>query len=175
MVSAKMQIVELGRLSLRDWAEVIAGEPAPFGEICGELEFQPKDHHIGVRDDSGALVAAVGWTVVTLEIEGHSPFEVIGVGALIVRRDLRCSGLAGPIMDLLVERSAETGLEFRMLFCEPHLEALYRRRGYELITDPVWVHQRSGLVRAPLLAMWRSVRPGGAWPAGSVKVQGLPF
>jgi predicted GNAT family N-acyltransferase len=175
MVSAKMQIVELGRLSLRDWAEVVDGEPAPFGEICAGLEFQPKDHHIGVRDDSGALVAAAGWTVVTLEIEGRSPFKVIGIGALIVRRDLRRSGLAGPIMDLIVERSAEMGLEYRMLFCEPPLEALYRRRGYELIADPVWVHQRSGLVRSPLLAMWRSVRPGGAWPAGSVRVHGLPF
>lgn len=170
-----MQIVELGRLSLRDWAQVVAGEPAPFGEISAGLEFRPKDHHIGVRDDSGALVAAVGWTVVTLEIEGHGPFEVIGVGALIVRRDLRNSGLASPIMDLIVGRSAEMGLEYRMLFCEPRLEALYRRRGYELITDPVWVHQRSGLVRSPLLAMWRSVRSGSAWPAGTVRVQGLPF
>lgn len=170
-----MQIVEFGRLSLRDWAQVVAGEPAPFGEICAGLEFRPKDHHIGVRDDAGALVAAVGWTVVTLEIEGHGPLGVFGVGALIVRRDLRRSGLAGPIMDLIVERSAETGLEYRMLFCEPRLETLYRRRDYELITDPVWVHQRSGLVRSPLLAMWRSVRPGRAWPAGTVRVQGLPF
>jgi len=175
MDSAQMQIVELGRLSMRDWAQLVQGEREPFGETCADFEFRPKDRHVGIRDSEGMLVAAGGWSLVDVEVDGHGRFEVIGVGALIVRQDLRGSGLAQPIMDRMRELMAETGVERRLLLCEPHLEPLYARRGYRRIDDSVWVDQPTGSVRWPLRTMWRPVQPSADWPAGVLRIQGLPF
>jgi GNAT superfamily N-acetyltransferase len=175
MDSAQMQIVELGRLSMRDWADLVDGEHEPFGEACAGFEFRPKDHHVGIRDREGRLLGAGGWSRVEVEVDGHGRFPVIGVGALIVRRELRGSGLATPIIEGLRERVAETGVTRRMLLCDAHLVALYTRWAYRPIEDPVWVDQPAGRVRWPLHAMWRPELPGARWPAGTVRVKGLPF
>lgn len=175
MDSAQMQIVEFGRLSMRDWAQLIEGEHAPFGTVCAGFEFRPKDHHVGIRDGDGALLAAGGWSRIDVEVDGHGRFEVIGVGALIVRHDCRGRGLATPIMERIRARIDATGVAHRMLLCEPHLEQLYARRGYRAIEDPVWVEQPAGSVRWPLRAMWRPRDSSTQWPAGVVRIQGLPF
>jgi GNAT superfamily N-acetyltransferase len=175
MDSAQRQIVELGRLSMRDWAQLVEGDPEPFGSACAGFEFRPKDHHIGVRDGDGTLVAAGGWSVVEVDVDGYGSFRVIGLGALIVRHDRRGSGLATPIMERLRDVIAETGISRRLLLCEPHLVPLYARRGYASIEDPVWVQQSSGPVRWPLRAMWRPIDPSARWPAGVVRVAGPPF
>lgn len=175
MDSAQLQIVELERLSMRDWVQLVAHEREPFGAICADFEFRPKDHHVGIRDADGRLVAAGGWLLVEVVVEGHGRFEVVGVGALIVRRDHRGSGLATPIIERMRERIAETGVSRRLLLCEPRLEPLYTRWGYRPITDPVWVDQPAGPIRWPLRTMWRPVTPAAQWPAGVVRIQGLPF
>jgi predicted N-acetyltransferase YhbS len=175
MASGQLQIVELGRLSMRDWAQLVEGEHEPFGGTCAGFEFHAKDHHIGIRDAEGALIAAGGWSRLEVDVDGHGRFEVIGVGALIVRHDRRGSGLATPIMQRIRERTAQTGIALRLLLCEPHLVELYARRDYRLIEDPVWVQQPSGPVRWPLCAMWRAAEPSATWPAGVVRIQGRPF
>ncbi|HET9124605.1 MAG TPA: GNAT family N-acetyltransferase, partial [Solirubrobacteraceae bacterium] len=133
------EIVEFGRLSMRDWAQLIEGEHQPFGAICAGFAFRPKDHHVGIRDADGRLLAAAGWSLVDIEIAGAGALQVVGVGALIVRQDLRGRGLAEPIMDRVRERIRRTPGAYRMLLCEPHLEPLYARRGYRPVEDPVWV------------------------------------
>jgi predicted GNAT family N-acyltransferase len=194
----KLEFVELGRLSFRDWARLIDGEPSPFGATTAALEFRPKDHHVAIRDERGDLVAAAGATVATVSVGGHDPFEVVGYGALIVRADVRGRQLSGPLMDRLRMLADQLGPDRAMLFCEPHLVRLYSRRGYREITAPVWVDQPSGPVRMPMRAMWRPLRPAGrvdgadtagptdpvhltgparpvAWPPGIVRLDGLPF
>jgi GNAT superfamily N-acetyltransferase len=175
MDSAQLHVVELERLSMRDWAQLVEGEHEPFGGACAELEFQPKDHHIGLRDGDGTLIAAGGWSRVDVEVDGYGRFEVIGLGALIVRHDHRGSGLARPVMERIRERTAETGVARRLLLCEPHLVELYTRWGYFPIEDAVWVQQSSGPARWPLRAMWRAIEPSVSWPGGVVRIQGLPF
>jgi predicted N-acetyltransferase YhbS len=175
MDSAQLQVVELARLSMRDWAQLVGGEHQPFGGTCAGFEFLAKDHHVGIRDDDGTLVAAGGWSRIEVEVDGYGRFEVIGLGALIVRHDQRGSGLATPIMQRIRECVDQTGVARRLLLCEPHLVELYTRWGYHLIEDPVWVQQPSGEVRWPLCAMWRAPDPAVTWPAGVVRVQGLPF
>ncbi len=175
MDPAQLQVVELGRLSMRDWAQLVEGEHEPFGGTCAGLEFRAKDHHIGIRDSEGTLVAAGGWSRVEVEVDGYGRFEVIGLGALIVRHDRRGAGLATPIMQRIRERTAQTGIPRRLLLCEPHLVELYTRWGYFPIDDPVWVQQPSGPVRWPLCAMWRAADPSVAWPPGVVRIQGPPF
>ncbi|MGH2907867.1 MAG: GNAT family N-acetyltransferase [Solirubrobacteraceae bacterium] len=175
MDSSHMQVVEFGRLTMRDWAELVEGDDEPFGATCAGFEFRPKDHHVGIRDPNGTLLAAGGWSRVELEVDGHGRFDVIGVGALIVRREHRGSGLATPVMARLRELVEATGAELCLLLCEPHLEPLYARRGYRSVADRVWVRQPSGPVRWPLPAMWRPVAPAARWPAGPVRIHGLPF
>ncbi len=170
----KLEFLELGRLSLRDWARLVGAEPSPFGETTAGLEFRPKDHHVAVRDTHGQLIAAAGATVATVAVDGHDPFEVVGYGALIVRADARGRQLSGPLMDRLRTLADRLGPDRAMLFCEPHLVRLYARRGYREIAAPVWVDQPSGSLRMPLRAMWRPLRPVG-WPRGVVRVDGLPF
>jgi GNAT superfamily N-acetyltransferase len=175
MDSAQLQVVELGRLSMRDWAQLVEGESEPFGGTCAGFEFRPKDHHVGLRDENGTLVAAGGWSRLDVEVDGYGRFEVIGLGALIVRHDRRGGGLATPIMQRIRDWTAETGVSRRLLLCEPHLIELYTRRGYLPIHDPVWVEQSSGPVRWPLCAMWRPTEPTVGWPTGVVRIQGPPF
>jgi predicted GNAT family N-acyltransferase len=167
--------VEFGRLSMRDWAQLVEGECEPFGPICAGFEFRPKDHHVGIRDAAGRLVAAAGWSLVDVEIAGAGDFQVVGIGALIVRRDLRGSGLAEPIMDRVRDQIRGGRGAYRMLLCEPHLEPMYARRGYRPVEDPVWVDQSAGPVRWPLSAMWAPLISSVGWPAGAVHIQGLPF
>jgi|SRR5579875_106471 len=175
MESAQLQFVELGRLSMRDWADLVGSEPEPFGGTCARFEFRPKDHHIGIRDGDGALVAAGGWSIVQVEVDGYGGFDVIGLGALVVRHDRRGSGLARPIMERLRDRLADTAVERRLVLCEPHLEPLYMRWGYRPVEDPVWVDQPSGPVRWPLRTLWRPSMPSASWPRGVVRIQGPPF
>lgn len=175
MESAFMQVVDLGRLSMRDWAQLVEGELDPFGSVCAGLEFRAKDHHAVIRDRDGRLLAAGGWSIVEVEVDGSGRFPVVGLGALIVRHDLRGSGLGAPIMDRLREQIAETGLAYRMLLCEPRLEPLYARRGDRPIEAPVWVEQPLGPVRWPLRALWAPLVSDEPWPQGAVRIQALPF
>lgn len=175
MESAQLQMVELGRLTMREWAHLVAGEPAPFGETCSAVEFRPKDHHVAIRDGDGTLLAAGGWTIVTVEVDSIGSFDVIGLGALIVRHEARGAGLARPIIDRLTEITGELGYAHRVIFCEPHLEQLYERQGYRALEAPVWVDQPTGPLLWPLLTMWSPTDPRHEWPTGTVTVHGLPF
>jgi hypothetical protein len=79
------------------------------------------------------------------------------------------------LMDRVAELGTRLGPDRAMLFCEPHLVALYLRRGYLEIDAEVWVEQPAGELLMPLTSMWRPLRPPAAWPAGTVRVRGLPF
>jgi GNAT superfamily N-acetyltransferase len=169
-----LELVEFGPLSLRQWVELTGHEPAPFGATTATLSFRAKDHHVGFRDTDGRLVAAVGATVVTVSAANGQPFEVVGGGGLIVRRELRGQGLSTALTAALRTLVLGLGPDRAMIFCEPDLLELHMRRGYTRIEAPIFVDQPDGRIEMPLLGMWRPVRPS-AWPPGRIDVQGLPF
>lgn len=169
-----MELVELGPLSVQDWLQLTGREREPFGATTAGLTFRPKDRHAAFRDRDGTLAAAVGATVATVRVGGGGPFEVVGIGGLIVRRDLRGRDLATPLMDRLRDMIDSLGPERAMLFCEEGLVAGYARRGYARIDAPVRVDQPGGRIEIPLRAMWRPLRPS-TWPPGTVDLDGLPF
>lgn len=173
-MDAQLEFIELGSLSLREWLEVTGRHRAPFGERSASLVFRPKTHHIGIRSSEGELVAVGGATIATVEVNGHEPFDVVGLGGLIIRADMRGRGLAEPLMDRLNALTAGLGPDHAMLFCEPRLVNTYTRRNYRLISAPVWVEQPEREVLMPLDTMWRPVRPAD-WPPGTVRLRGLPF
>jgi GNAT superfamily N-acetyltransferase len=168
------ELVEYGSLSLREWARLIEGESAPFGEVSAGLEWRPKDINVGVRDEGGTLVAVGGATVATVEIEGHGRFDVVGKGGLIVRPEARGLGLSRRIIERVQEISLELGPDRAMCFCEPRLCPMYARFGYSEIPDPVWVEQPSGPIVMPMSAMWEPIRPV-EWPRGTIHLDGPPF
>jgi hypothetical protein len=173
-MTSGLELVEFGALSLAQWVELTGHEPEPFGRTTAALAFRPKERHLGFRDGDGRLVAAVGATIATVVIEDCEPFDVVGVGALIVRKELRGQRLSQPLMDGLRTIMAGMGPDRAMLFCELIVLPLHAGRGYRQIPDPVWVDQPEGRLRMPLPAMWRPLRPS-TWPPGRVDLQGLPF
>jgi GNAT superfamily N-acetyltransferase len=169
-----LELVELGRLSLGDWLDLTERDPAAFGPSTASLIYRDKDRHLGLRSPDGRLAAVLGMTVAGIEIEGHEPFGVVGMGSLIVRRESRGRDLSGVLSRAARSRASQLGHDRAMLFCEPELVELHRRRGYALIDARVTVDQPGGRIEMPIPAMWRPIRPC-EWPSGHVDVVGLPF
>jgi hypothetical protein len=173
--AAVLEIIELGPLSLAEWIGLTGRDPDAFGDRSAGVVWRPKDRHVAVRDEHGKLAAVGGVTVGTVSVGGGEPFPVVGFGGLIVRRDLRGSGLMTPLMDRLVALGDSLGPDRALIFCEEPLVPLYTGRSYTLIESPVRVDQPDGRITMPIPALWRPIRPGPPWPAGPVEVDGLPF
>ncbi len=170
-----MRVVELDPQAEPYWDELLAGEREPWGAAGERLSWRDKTRNIGLRDDDGRLLAAGGAVLAELHADGGPPFEVGGLGGLVVTRSARGRGLARELAGHLLELARELPADRAMLFCEPHLEGLYREFGFEEITDPVWVDQPAGRVRMPMGAMWRPLCDGVGWPPGELYLDGEPF
>jgi predicted N-acetyltransferase YhbS len=170
-----MQLVELDRLAEPYWEELVAGEHEPWGSVGEELAWRDKTRNIGVRDDDGRLLAAGGTVVAEVRVGHESPFEVAGLGGLIVTRSARGRGLARLLARQLLVVALELGTQRAMLFCRPQLMALYGTFGFAPIEAPVWADQPGGRIEMPLPAMWKMLSGGVGWPAGTVELLGEPF
>jgi GNAT superfamily N-acetyltransferase len=169
-----LELVEIGMVSRRDWLELTDRDPAAFGDVTAGLIYRDKELHVGWRGRDGRLVAVLGLTVATVDVGGREPFDVVGMGSFIVRRDFRGRGLSRALSVAARERAKLLGPDRAMLFCAPNAVDVHRRRGYLPIEAPVRVDQPDGRIDMPIPAMWRPIRPSD-WPRGVVEVQGLPF
>ncbi len=170
-----LDLVEVGALTLRDWVELTERDPDAFGHAGEGLVWRPKDRHVCLRDQDGRLVAAGGATVVAVEV-GDERLDVVGMGSLIVHRELRGTGAMTRVSDAMARLAESLGPDHAMIFCLPRLTDMHRARDYRVIDAPVTVDQPDGRVVMTQTAMWRPLRSGAAlWPAGPVAVQGLPF
>jgi GNAT superfamily N-acetyltransferase len=170
-----VELVELGALTEEDWAELVDGEPDPFGPIGAGLAWRPKDRHVGLRAPDGRLVAVAGAAIASIEIEDGDGFDVVGLGSMLVTRSLRGRGLMSRLVEPVLALADGMGPDHAMIFCRPELVVLYRRLAFAEIAAPVWADQPEGRVEMPEPAMWRALREGAGWPPGRVDVRGLPF
>jgi predicted N-acetyltransferase YhbS len=170
-----MELVELGELTERDWAELTASENEPFGPVGAGLAWREKDRNVALRACDGRLIAAAGATIAEIEVEGAGSLQVVGLGGLIVTRSARGRGLMSMIVEPLLALAERMGPDRAMIFCRPELVALYRSLAFAEIQAAVWVDQPQGRVKMPEPAMWRALRAGAEWPPGRVDVRGLPF
>ncbi|MGA8365663.1 MAG: GNAT family N-acetyltransferase [Solirubrobacteraceae bacterium] len=170
-----MRLVELDRRSEPYWDELIAGEHDPFGGIGEQLVWRDKTRNIGIREDDGRLVAAAGAVLVDVKVGQEPPFQVAGLGGLIVTRRARGRGLARLLALRLLEIAAQLEAERAMLFCRAELMSLYAQFGFIAIEAPVWVEQPGGRVEMPMPAMWSALGGDAGWPPGRVDLLGEPF
>jgi predicted N-acetyltransferase YhbS len=170
-----MRIVLSGPLTDDERAALEGGEPHPFGTDGEELEWRPKDRHVMVRDEDGTPRASTGLLVVEVSAGDGEPFEVVGLGGVIVAPAHRGEGLARTVVEAALETAAAMGPAFAMLFCREAVRGLYAKLGFLPVPRPVEVQQPGGTAIMSQHTMWRSLHEGATWPAGPVRMRSLPF
>jgi ribosomal protein S18 acetylase RimI-like enzyme len=172
-----VELIEFGRLSNEQYAELVADEDDPWNGAEFDLQWLPKDHHVAVTDDDGRLLAAAGLVVVEVQCGGQPPIPVVGVGSVIVTASHRGRGIGRKVISEAIGRAEAMGPEIAMLFCRSENAGLYRRHGFAEVRRPVLVDQPDRVVEisAAGKAMWRPLTAGARLPDGIVKVNNLPF
>ena len=170
-----VEVVEYGPLTDAQRAALEGGEEHPFGTEGIELYWRPKERHVMLRDDEGRLLASTGLLVVEVSVDEDEPFEVVGLGGVIVAPGHRGRGLARVVVEAALERAATIGPDLALLFCRDGVLRLYRRLGFELVAPPIRVLQPNGGAVMPVNTMWRPLVDGAVWPPGAVLVRSEPF
>jgi GNAT superfamily N-acetyltransferase len=171
-----VEIVELDSVASEQWDALIGGEEQPWGCPTAErLTWADKERQLAARGDSGELLGLAAAGSYEIAVGEQDRFPVVGIGGVFVAKAARGAGLASELVGRLLVLAEQMGPERAMLFCRTPLMALYGRMGFAAIDGPVQAEQPSGPVEVPMRAMWRPLREGTAWPAGPVRVLGLPF
>jgi predicted N-acetyltransferase YhbS len=170
-----VKVVELeGDHSAAERAELHDGEVNAFESVHLGMYWDDHERRI-VLVDEGRMIACAGLVVAPVHV-GDEALEVVGVGGVIVTHSRRGEGLARRVMEGALERAAQLGPAFALLFCRPDRAGFYRKLGFAKVDAPVEVAQLEGERREmPLDTMWRPLREGATWPAGPVSLPGLPF
>jgi predicted GNAT family N-acyltransferase len=170
-----MEVVEVGRLSDSEWAELEGDEVDPFDAARSGLEWGSKDRHVTLRRPDGHLVASAGLVVAEVHVDGAAVIPVVGIGGVIVTARCRGQGLGDRIVAAALRTAATLGPGIAMLFCYPDRAGLYARHGFAEIAAPVLVHQPAGPVEMTMVTMWRALHEGETLPPGQVVLNSLPF
>jgi GNAT superfamily N-acetyltransferase len=171
-----MELIEFGRLSEERYSELVGDEEDPWKAEAFALKWRPKDHHVGICDEDGRLVAVAGLVVVEVQFGEQLGIPVVGLGGVIVTASHRGRGLGARVISGALSRAEALGPQIAMLFCRPEMAGLYRRYGFAELPGPVLVGQPGGVVEIPGgVTMWRPLHPNACLPEGAVKVHGLPF
>ena len=168
-------MIEFGRLSESQRAELEGDEVDPFDAAGNTLQWRPKDHHVALRGPEGRLVASAGLVLSDVQADGSDPVPVVGIGGVIVAAPYRGRGLANRLIDELLTRATTLGPDLAMLFCHRNRAGLYTRHGFIEISATVVAQQPPGLVEMQMVAMWRALREGARLPPGNLTLGGLPF
>jgi len=170
-----VRVVELDPVSEPYWDELIAGEREPFGGEGEQLSWRDKTRNIGLRDEDGHLLAAGGVVLAEVRPAEGPPFQVAGLGGLIVTRRARGHGIARTLGPHLLAAAEELGVERAMIFCRAELMPFYEQFDFRQVRAPVWADQPQGPVRMPLATMWKPLREGVELPDGELRIVGEPF
>ncbi len=169
-----VELVELRALTSDQRRDLYGDELDPFEMAAAGLRWRDKDDFVALRDPHGHVVAVAG--LVRAELEAVSgPLAVVGLGHVMVARPHRGRGHSRTIVEAAMRRAETFGPDFAMLFCRPDRVGLYERLRFVEVGAPVTVDQPDGAIEMPIRAMWRALRDGADWPAGPLRLRGLPF
>ena len=170
-----MEVVEFGRLSDAQRAELEGDEEDPFDSAGNTLRWRPKDRHVALRADDGRLVASAGLVLAEVEVGGTGPIPIVGIGGVLVSAACRGRGLGNRVITEILDRAASTGRELALLFCHRNRAGLYERHAFAEVPPPVLVEQPGGPVEMSMVTMWRALREDRKLPEGKLVLRGLPF
>jgi predicted GNAT family N-acyltransferase len=170
-----VEAIELDAVGSEQWDAVIDGEPTPWGAAGADLSWARKTRHVGVLGEDGRPLALAGVVIARIRAGEHDPFDVVGIGGVIVTRSHRGEGLSTPLLEGVMRLAHRLGPERAMLFCRDALTGLYAGHGFRSIDAPVSADQAEGRITVPMRAMWAPLAPGAGWPPGDVSVLGEPF
>jgi predicted N-acetyltransferase YhbS len=170
-----VELIELGRLTDAQHAELEEGDADPWGAAANALRWRPKDLHVALRQPEGRLVASAGLVIAEVQVADASPMQVVGLGGVIVFAPYRGQGLGSRVIAAALHRAATLGPGAAMLFCDRDRAGLYERHGFVEIDSPVMVQQPDRHLEMPLVSMWRWLHEGVTLRSGPVTLHGLPF
>ena len=169
-----MQAIRLPDVSSEQWRALQGDELHPWGGEAEALAWAEKQHYVGIPGEDGELLAMAAALVAEVSADGE-PFQVVGIGGVIVSPQERGRGLARLVVEAILDVARGLGPDKAMLFCRAPLVGLYERFGFDTIDATVTAAQPAGRVEMPLRAMWAPLREGARWPEGPVAVAGQPF
>jgi predicted N-acetyltransferase YhbS len=169
-----MEVIEFGSLTDAYRHALEGDEVDPFDAAGIGLQFRRKERHVGLRDDTGQLVASTGMVLTEVEIEG-SRFPVVGFGGVIVGAAHRGRGLGRSVVQAALAKARQLGPRFAILFCHEDRAGLYRRLRFVEVLDRVLVQQPGGPALMPQRTRWTALDGAARWPRGEVTVHSLPF
>ena len=172
---ATLEVVELGRLTESQRAELVAAEEDPFDAAGNTLRWRRKDRHVALRRSDGRLVASAGLVLGELQAEDEARHAFVGIGGVFVTARYRGRGLGRRIVSEALRHARTLGPEIALLFCHRDRAALYERHGFVKVEPPVLVEQPGGYAEVSLVTMWRTLRRAPALPPGGLTIHSLPF
>ncbi len=170
-----VEVVEFGRLSDAQRAELEGDELDPFDGADSTLRWRAKERHVGLRGADGRLVASTGLLLAELQVDDGPAIGVVGIGGVIVAAAHRGQGLGNRVVTEALARAATLGPQLAMLFCHRNRAGLYERHGFVEVERPVLVRQPDGYAEIPQVTMWRSIGDATRLPPGRVVLHSLPF
>src|ERR1700737_160913 len=101
---SRMEVVEFGRLTDAQRAELEGDERDPFDAEGATLRYRRKNRHVALRDDGGRLIASAGLVTTEVEVAGER-FAAVGLGGVIVNAECRGRGLARRVVQEALDRA----------------------------------------------------------------------
>lgn len=123
-----------------------------------------------------AVIAHVGVVDRVISIGGRS-FRVGGVQNVFVASEYRGRGLSNVVMTAAMQQAAGRGLDMGLLFCQPKIQSVYDRGGWQLLSGRTIYRVDEHGTELPLpasnVAMYFPLKSGlAALPDGDVHLQG---
>jgi aminoglycoside 2'-N-acetyltransferase I len=129
------------------WSPDIA-ENRPWGHI----KWAHADLRVLIEAPSGGLACHVGIYFRTVTWNGRQ-FHIGGIGGVSTREDCRRRGYASIALNAAIQTMRDNeGVQFALLFCEPHNFAFYQSRGWHPFAGEIYAEQPEGRIRFDAMA-----------------------
>jgi aminoglycoside 2'-N-acetyltransferase I len=100
--------------------------------------------------------------------------RMAGIGGVMTSSAVRRNGYASSAMSRAAQLMDEEGIDFGLLFCEPHNERFYGNLGWSIFDGEVWTEQPQGRIRFDMMhALSLPIR--FAPQRGVIDLCGLPW
>jgi GNAT superfamily N-acetyltransferase len=125
-------------------AEVVADLP------WAKVRFAYPEQRVMI-DADGGIACHVGLYQRVGTWNGHH-VVIGGIGGVLTRADCRGRGYAGAALGTAIQTLRACGIDFAMLFCEPHYVDFYRQHGWNAFEGEVYAEQPCGRLRFEVMA-----------------------